>query len=196
MNYYPGSVAAPAGYAMAVADKPGLYAASPYAQIQSPYASGQPSLTPSMPHYAAVRQQYAVVSQPSPYPSGQHAAATAAAFYASPTTGYSTPAMVPLSSLQTMSSSSAQSPYLGTQYASRIGVPAAMLRPTSVAAAGYAGSSLYGMSAYNGLQAVPAQAGRTPYAVGPVGYAAGAGLPPSASSAAYPSASSYGVSPY
>lgn len=193
MNYYTGGVGAPAGYAVAVADRPGLYAASPYAALQTPYVAGQPSLTPSIQQYAAVRQQYAVVSQPSPYPSSQHAAA--AAYYASPTaTAYPTPTAVPLSSLQTMSTSSAQIPYLGTQYTPRIGVPAAMMRPAS--AGGYAGSSLYAMSAYNGVPAVSAQPGRAPYAVGPVGFAAGASLPPSASSPAYPNGSTFGVSPY
>lgn len=194
MNYYPGGVGTPVGYAMAVADKPGLYATSPYATIPSPYASSQPGLTPSIQHYAALRQPYAMVSQATPYPSTQHAAA--AAYYASPTaTAYGAPTAVPLSSLQTMSTST-QSPYLGTQYATGIGVQGAMLRPTSVAAGGYGGSPLYAMGAYSSLPTVPGQPSRTQYAMGPVGLAAGASLPASASNPAHPSASTYGVSPY
>ncbi|KAL8581146.1 hypothetical protein ACOMHN_033594 [Nucella lapillus] len=193
MNYYQSGVGAPVGYAMAVADKPGLYATSPYASIPSPYASAQPGLTPSMPHYAAVRQQYAIVTQASPYPTSQHAAA--AAYYASPTAaGYGAPTAVPLSSLQTMSTS-AQSQYLGAQYGAGMGMQAAVLRP-SVAAGGYGGNPLYAMGAYSGLPTVQGQPGRTQYALAPMGMAAGASLPPSSSNPAHPSATTYGVSPY
>ena len=187
MNYYPGGLApglAPAGYAVAAADKPGLYAASPYAAIPSPYATAQPGLPPGMQTYA--RQQYAIVSQPSPYTSTQHAAA---AYYASAGAGYPATAGVPLS-LQTISSTSPQSAYLGAQYPGGVGVQAAMLGPTSVAAAGYGGSPLYATSSYTGLPGVPGQASRSPYGVAPVGFAAATTLPPS--SPAYPGANAYG----
>ena len=186
MNYYQGLTPnlTPAGYAVAAADKPGLYAASPYAPMPSPYATAQPGLPPGMQTFA--RQQYAIVSQPSPYTSTQHAAA---AYYASAGAGYPATAGVPLS-LQTISSTSPQSAYLGAQYPGSIGVQTAMLGPTSVAAAGYGGSPLYATSTYAGLPTVPGQASRSPYGVAPVGFATAANLPPS--SPAFPGANAYG----
>ena len=185
MNYYPGGLA-PAGYAVAAADKPGLYAASPYTAIASPYATGQPGLPPGMQHYAAATQQYAMVSQPSPYASTQHAAA---AYYATPSAACYATAGVPLSSLQT---TSPQSAYL-TQYPAGVGVQRAMLGPTSATAAGYGGSPLYAASTYTGLPGVPGQPSRSPYGVGaPVGYAAATSLPPSATSQGYPGGTTFG----
>ncbi|KAK7114622.1 TSC22 domain family protein 2-like isoform X2 [Littorina saxatilis] len=191
MNYYPGGQA-PAGYAVAASDKPGLYAASPYAAMASPYATAQPGLPPGMQQYAAARQQYAVVSQASPYTSTQP---TAAAYYASAgAAGYPAGAGVPLSSLQMMSSAQQQA-YLGAQYPGGMGVQRAMMGPTSVAAAGYGGSPLYAASSYTGLTAMPAQPSRSPYAVAQVGYATAANLPPSASNPGPGYASAYGL-PY
>ncbi|KAL8590168.1 hypothetical protein ACOMHN_010363 [Nucella lapillus] len=189
MNYYQTAIATPGGYAVATAaaDKPGLYAASPYAAIPSPYATGQPGLPPGMQHYAAATQQYAMVSQASPY--SQHAAA---AYYASPS-GYAATAGVPLSSLQTIPTSSPQSAYLSAQYPTAVGVQRAMLGPTPVTAAGYGGSPLYATSTYAGLQGVPAhQTSRQAYSMAPVGYATAASLPPSVTSPAYPGATNYG----
>ncbi|XP_076470891.1 uncharacterized protein LOC143300841 isoform X2 [Babylonia areolata] len=182
MNYFPAAIA-PAGYAVAAADKPGLYAASPYAAIPSPYATAQPGLPPGMQHYAT--QQYAMVSQPSPY---SHAAA---AYYATPSAaGYAATAGVPLSSLQTIPSSTPQSAYLSAQYPAAVGVQRAMLGPTPVTAAGYGGSPLYAASTYTGLPGVPGQPSRPAFGVAPVGYATATNLPPS--SPGYPGATSFG----
>lgn len=183
MNYYPGGLT-PAGYAVAASDKPGLYAPSPYTAslAASPYATAQPGLA-AMPGFP--RQQY-VVSQASPYSAQQ----AAAAYYAS--AGYATPAGVPLSSLQTISSPSPQTAaYLQAQYPGSVGVQTAMY-PTSVAAAGYGGSPLFATSSpYAGL-AVAGQPGRSPYGVAtPVGYAA-ATLQPTGPNPGYPGAASYG----
>lgn len=184
MNYYQTAIA-PAGYAVAAADKPGLYAASPYAAIPSPYATAQPGLPPGMTHYAAATQQYAMVSQASPYT--QHAAA---AYYATPSAaGYAATAGVPLSSLQTIPSSTPQSAYLSAQYP--VGVQRAMLGPTPVTAAGYGGSPLYAASTYTGLPGMPAQTSRPTFGMAPVGYATAASLPPSVTSPAYPGATNY-----
>eukprot|EP00745_Piridium_sociabile_P030132 TRINITY_DN49904_c1_g2_i1.p1 TRINITY_DN49904_c1_g2~~TRINITY_DN49904_c1_g2_i1.p1 ORF type:complete len:209 (-),score=22.74 TRINITY_DN49904_c1_g2_i1:76-702(-) len=191
MNYYPAGMT-PAGYAVAAADKPGLYATSPYAGISYATAAGQPGLPPgTMQQYAAaaaVQQQYAMVSQASPY--SQHAAA----YYATPSGGFAT--TVPLSSLQTIPSSSPQAAYLSSY---PVGVQRAMLGPSSVSAAGYGGSPLYATSSYaaGGIPGVPGhQPGSRPqFGVAPVGFttAAATNLPPSVSSpATYPGATGYG----
>lgn len=176
MNYYPGGLA-PAGY-VAASDKPGLYAASPYAAIPSPYATAQQGIPAGMQRYAS-SQPYAMVSQPSPY--SQQAAA--AAYYSA---AYPT---MQLSSLPTISSSNPQASYLAAtgQYPTAVGFQTGQLCPTSVAAAGYGGSPLYAASTYTGLPAVPGQPSRT-YGMAPIGYAT-ANIP---SSPTYPGATNFG----
>lgn len=180
MNYYSGGL--PAGYVPA-SDKPGLYAASPYAAIPSPYATAQAGIPAGMQRYPGT-QGYVMVSQPSTY------SQQAAAYYASAgAAGYPG---IPLSSLQTISSSSPQAQYLSaSQYPGAVGYQAGQLCPTTLAAAGYGGSPLYAASTYPGLTAVPGQPSRN-YGVAPIGYPTGS-IP---SSPAYPGATSYGGPPY
>lgn len=178
MNYYPGGLA-PTGY-VAATDKPGLYAASPYATMPTAYAAAQPGIPAGMQRYAST-QHYAMVSQPSPYTSPQAAAAYYASAGAYPT--------MPLSSLQTISSSSAQGAYLSGQYPTAVSFQAGQLCPTSVAAAGYGGSPLYAASTYTGLPAMPGQPSRA-YGVAPMGYTTT--NIPSASSPTYPGVTSFG----
>jgi hypothetical protein len=181
MNYYPGGL--PAGYAVAASDKPGLYAASPYAASigASPYATA-----PGQPGIAAIqaypRQQYITVSQASPYSPAQ----AQQAYFAS--AGYATAGGVPLSSQQ-MQNAQAQA-YLQAQYQ---GAVQAAMYPTSVAAAGYGGSPLYATSSpYAGL-AVAGQPTRSPYGVAaPVGYTTAGLQPGSGAPAGYLGGSAYG----